>query len=89
LKIHHKKRAGGVAQGEGPEFKPQYCKKEKKKKAQLFMPVILTAWEAEIRRMVIPGKPRQKAKPYLQNSQGTKDWRCGSSSRACFLSTKP
>jgi hypothetical protein len=23
-------RAGGVAQGEGPEFKPQYCKKKKK-----------------------------------------------------------
>jgi hypothetical protein len=22
-----KKRAGGVAQGAGPEFKPQYCKK--------------------------------------------------------------
>jgi hypothetical protein len=25
-------RAGGVAQGEGPEFKPQYRKKKKKKK---------------------------------------------------------
>jgi hypothetical protein len=25
------KRAGGVAQGVGPEFKPQYCKKKKKK----------------------------------------------------------
>jgi hypothetical protein len=25
------KRAGGVAQGEGPEFKPQYCKKKKKR----------------------------------------------------------
>jgi hypothetical protein len=24
------KRAGGVAQGVGPEFKPQYCKKKKK-----------------------------------------------------------
>jgi hypothetical protein len=24
-----KKRAGGVAQGVGPEFKPQYCKKKK------------------------------------------------------------
>jgi hypothetical protein len=25
-KTHHKKkRAGGVAQGAGPEFKPQYC----------------------------------------------------------------
>jgi hypothetical protein len=26
------KRAGGVAQGAGPEFKPQYHKKKKKKK---------------------------------------------------------
>jgi hypothetical protein len=25
------KRAGGVAQGVGPELKPQYCKKKKKK----------------------------------------------------------
>jgi hypothetical protein len=24
------KRAGGVAQGIGPEFKPQYCEKKKK-----------------------------------------------------------
>jgi hypothetical protein len=23
-------RAGGVAQGKGPEFKPQYCKKKKR-----------------------------------------------------------
>jgi hypothetical protein len=26
------KRDGGVAQGVGPVFKPQYCKKEKKRK---------------------------------------------------------
>jgi hypothetical protein len=26
-KTHHKNRAGGVAQGEGPEFKLQYLKK--------------------------------------------------------------
>jgi hypothetical protein len=25
-------RTGGVAQGEGPKFKPQYCKKKKKRK---------------------------------------------------------
>jgi hypothetical protein len=31
LKIPTTKRAGRVAQGESPEFKPQYCKKEKKK----------------------------------------------------------
>jgi hypothetical protein len=28
---HHNKRAGGVAQHVGPEFKPHYCKKEKDK----------------------------------------------------------
>jgi hypothetical protein len=27
---HHRKRASRVAQGEGPEFKPQYHKKKKK-----------------------------------------------------------
>jgi hypothetical protein len=27
--------AGGVAQGEGPEFKPQYLKKKKKRKEKL------------------------------------------------------
>jgi hypothetical protein len=30
-KKNQKKRAGGVAQGEGPEFKPQYQKKKKQK----------------------------------------------------------
>jgi hypothetical protein len=25
-KTHHKNRAGGVPQGEGPDFKPQECK---------------------------------------------------------------
>jgi hypothetical protein len=25
----HKNRAGGVAEGVGPGFKPQYCKKKK------------------------------------------------------------
>jgi hypothetical protein len=32
LKIPITKRAGGVAQGEYPEFKPQYHQKKKKKK---------------------------------------------------------
>jgi hypothetical protein len=31
-KNHHKKRAGGVAQGEGTEFKPQDRIKKKKEK---------------------------------------------------------
>jgi hypothetical protein len=30
-KTLHQKRAGGVAQGVGPEFKLQYCKKKKKR----------------------------------------------------------
>jgi hypothetical protein len=30
-KISNTKRAGGVAQGVGPQFKPQYCKKRKEK----------------------------------------------------------
>jgi hypothetical protein len=30
-KIFHKNKTGGVAQGEGPEFKPQYHKKKKSK----------------------------------------------------------
>jgi hypothetical protein len=29
-----KKWAGGMAQGEGPEFKPQYCKKQNKTKSK-------------------------------------------------------
>jgi hypothetical protein len=32
LKIPNTKRTGGVAQGGGPEFKPQYLKKKKKGK---------------------------------------------------------
>jgi hypothetical protein len=28
-----KKRSGGVAQGVGPEFKPQHCQKKKKGKS--------------------------------------------------------
>jgi hypothetical protein len=31
-KTLHKNRAGGEAQGEGPEFKPQYHQKKKKKR---------------------------------------------------------
>jgi hypothetical protein len=30
-KTLHKNRVGGVAQGVGPKFKPQYCKKTKKR----------------------------------------------------------
>jgi hypothetical protein len=30
-KPYHKKLAGGMTQGVDPEFKPQYCKKKKRK----------------------------------------------------------
>jgi hypothetical protein len=40
LKTHHKNRAGGVAQGEGPEFKPQYHTKKKKKEKKISRVVI-------------------------------------------------
>jgi hypothetical protein len=33
--LSSQKRAGGVAQGEGPEFKPQYCKKQNKTPSKL------------------------------------------------------
>jgi hypothetical protein len=36
-KNHHKKRAGGVAQGEGTEFKPQDRIKKKKKRKNLYL----------------------------------------------------
>jgi hypothetical protein len=34
---HHKNRAGGVAQVEGTEFKPQYCKRKEKKRNSNFL----------------------------------------------------
>jgi hypothetical protein len=41
-KTHHKKRTGGVAQGGGPEFKPQYLKKQNKtKKLGTYKPTAL------------------------------------------------
>jgi hypothetical protein len=38
------KRAGGVAQGVGPEFKPQYCKKKKKKSPDSKIPNTNKGW---------------------------------------------
>jgi hypothetical protein len=35
-KTFHKNRVSGVAQGEGTEFKPQYCKKKKERKRNRF-----------------------------------------------------
>jgi hypothetical protein len=53
LKIPITKKAGGVAEGEGPEFKPQYHKKKKKREGETdgcwwLTPVIPITWEAEI-----------------------------------------
>jgi hypothetical protein len=36
----HKNRVGGVAQGEGHEFKPQYFKKKKEKKERKYWQVV-------------------------------------------------
>jgi hypothetical protein len=55
LKIPITKRAGGVAQGEGPEFKPQYCKnkqtnKQKQKGSEreaILRPVFIEEIQAE------------------------------------------
>jgi hypothetical protein len=42
-------RAGGVAQGIGPEFKPQYCKKKKEKKMLLAFTLISNgSWKLRI-----------------------------------------
>jgi hypothetical protein len=40
-KTLHRNRAGGVSQGEGPEFKPQDCKKKKKAREEY----ICKGWE--------------------------------------------
>jgi hypothetical protein len=40
-KTHHNYRAGGVAQGEGLEFKPQYHKKKKKERKGKLLLVVL------------------------------------------------
>jgi hypothetical protein len=51
-KTFHKNRAGGVAQGEGPEFKPKYCKKKKKKTTELvqfYLLVSLTQYPTRIK----------------------------------------
>jgi hypothetical protein len=45
-KTHHNERDGGVVQGIGPEFKPQYCKKKKKRQYE----VINTTFYSTIKR---------------------------------------
>jgi hypothetical protein len=51
-----------VAQGEGPEFKPQYHKKKPKTlwgQSQWLVPLILATWEAKIGRIEFWGQPGQ------------------------------
>jgi hypothetical protein len=54
-----KKRAGGEAQGVGPEFNPQYQKKKKKKNLKKSTPRHITVQLLEIKTRKI----------YLENSQ--------------------
>jgi hypothetical protein len=44
LKNPSQERAGGVAQGEGPEFKRQYHKKEKKILITLQLPLLFSVF---------------------------------------------
>jgi hypothetical protein len=41
-KTHHKKRAGGVAEGEGHEFKTSYCERKKERKRRKERKIIVT-----------------------------------------------
>jgi hypothetical protein len=43
-KTLHKNQAGGVAQSEGPEFKPPHCKKPKNLNVFIFFNIIFTVW---------------------------------------------
>jgi hypothetical protein len=44
------KRAGGVAQGVGPEFKPQYCKK---KEVNVVRYMYFLFWHVENKRIYL------------------------------------
>jgi hypothetical protein len=61
-KTHHKKRAGGVAQGVGPEFKPKYHIHTQNIPAQThfdflglnFPKLFLPGWKLSINKPKIP-----------------------------------
>jgi hypothetical protein len=53
----HKKRTSGVAQGVGPEFKPQYLKNNNDKKKKL-VKVVGRALTPNASYLSISGKPR-------------------------------
>jgi glutamine amidotransferase-like uncharacterized protein len=55
-KTLHKKRTGGVAQGVGPEFKPQYCKKQNKQtKTHKQQQILMSMWEKRNPRILLVG----------------------------------
>jgi hypothetical protein len=76
-----------VAQGEGPEFKPQYKKKKVLRphlsKTKLGAAVHVQpsdSWEAHKKKdhsSLQPGQNKTKLRAYLQNNQWRKDWSCG------------
>jgi hypothetical protein len=51
------------------------------------MPIILITWEAEIRRIVVPGQPQENSSqdPISKSNQRKMDWKCVSSCRAPAL----
>jgi hypothetical protein len=63
-----------VAQGEGPEFKSQYCQTNKQKNPfqqtswVLHTLVIPAVWEAELGESWSKGSPGKSSRPYLKNN---------------------
>jgi hypothetical protein len=73
------KRAGGVTQGGGPEFKHQHHKIHKYIKLQFRIDVVAhtcnsSYQEMEIRRIIVQGQPGQKVR---ETTTSTKKARCG------------
>jgi hypothetical protein len=62
---------GGAAQGEGPEFKPEYCKKKKKRKEKgvpllfitvnlLYLVIYYSGFDQVWSEIIIHGKSQKK-----------------------------
>jgi hypothetical protein len=51
--MHHNNKVGGVAQGEGPEFKPQYRKKNVQIKKIISIPISIAYYPVKPRKYVM------------------------------------